>query len=179
VSLLFCLEPVLSRRQRINASVRPIVVALHQAGLMIDTGAPAIRARGRFACAIALSGYQQELRANLPIVSIRLLRFGPAPSLHAEGNVMYPKFMVALIIGAVATLSGCSSKSEVDALKASVAQAQQAATEARAMAAANQQSLQVLAAKTDAAVDAAEQARLTSQEASSKIDRAFRRGMHK
>jgi uncharacterized protein YqfA (UPF0365 family) len=99
--------------------------------------------------------------------------------MHAEGNVMCSKLIVALTIGAVAVLSGCSSKSEVDALKASVAQAQQAATEARAMAAANQQSLQALAEKTEAAVDAAEQAQLTSQEASSKIDRAFRRGMHK
>lgn len=92
---------------------------------------------------------------------------------------MYRKSIAALIIGTVAVLSGCSSKSEVDALKASVAQAQKAATEARTMAAANQQSLQALAAKTDAATAVAEQAQLTSQEASSKIDRAFRRGMHK
>lgn len=80
-----------------------------------------------------------------------------------------------LLIG----LSGCNDKAELESLKSAVAQAQKLAAEARTLALDNQRNLQTTTATANTAMQAAEQATQLGQAANTKIDRAFKRSMHK
>jgi murein lipoprotein len=83
------------------------------------------------------------------------------------------------MLGTSMLVGGCSQKAEIDALKTQMTQAQQSANEAKSIAAANQQTIQQNTASAKSALETASAAKLSSEEANSKIDRMFKRSMYK
>jgi len=91
----------------------------------------------------------------------------------------YPRLAAILIPAFVVTTSGCSNKSEMDAMKAQLSEIQQVATDAKTMAASNSQAIQLATATANTAAAEAEAAKRSSEETNTKIDRLFKRSMHK
>lgn len=80
------------------------------------------------------------------------------------------RIIVTLI--AMAGLAGCASTTEIDSLRAEIAQANQTAAAAAARADAASQD-------AASAVQTANEAKATAEEANSKIDRMFKKSMYK
>lgn len=75
--------------------------------------------------------------------------------------------------------AGCASNSELAAVKASAEQAQKTADEAKTAAANAQKTADEAKAAAASAQSAANQALQTANDANSKVDRSFKKSMHK
>ena len=88
------------------------------------------------------------------------------------GKTHIRKFAVISLAAAYVGLSGCATTGDLDALKADVSAASAEASAARAEAA----EAKALAAQANAT---ANEAKATSEETETKIDRMFKKAMHK
>jgi len=88
-------------------------------------------------------------------------------------------FKVLPIAAFVALTAGCASNAERDQMKSSIAQAQKTADEAKASAASAERTAQAAQSAANQALQTANDAKAAADEANTKIDRSFKKSMHK
>jgi murein lipoprotein len=85
----------------------------------------------------------------------------------------------ALPIAVLLAVGGCASTSDIDSVKTSAAQAQKTADDAKASAASAEKTAAAAQATANQALQTANEAKAAADEANTKIDRAFKKSMHK
>jgi murein lipoprotein len=97
-----------------------------------------------------------------------------------ESPKMSKNLLKVLPLAAFIALSvGCVSTADLDSAKATAAQAQKTADEAKTSAASAEQTAQAAQATANQALQTANEAKMAADEANTKLDRAFKKSMHK